>query len=569
MKLFHPDPSQAYLGAWLWVPKTFIDPRHLRDSLMLTSSDENKVRVTQLYRETATHILVPREFWRYDSLPYDIVDRRPSSYPLVEVTSKVVLDALKPEEDTQRRAMSALLAGRGGILQLACGKGKSVLAIDFITRKKVPAIIMADNTFLLNQWREEILRFTNLTPADIGQIQGDKMDWEKPIVLATYQTLAMRAATMPEHVRRHFGIAIWDEGHHLAAETFSRTATLFYGYRLLLTATPTRSDGMHLIYNFHVGDVIYKDLIPDMKTLVQFQWTGMKLDFEDAKVLEKTHDRNGELHLKMLAGHLGRQREHLETVLGLVRKFRQDGRRVLVLSESVAELVNLLGLWKGVPYGSLYSDIKPTDAKVSYEPRRLEAHQLAKVHARIQQLKIALKDTSLSERERGHITTQLLPDQYEKISAHELAVTQDNEVSRMQRGYIKDLLSVDGDAGILTQKVSPEERDKMLERYPVNFAIMKYGKEGLNSRHLDTVIMTMPVSDRNILQQILGRPSRLLAGKKTPIVLVLEHEIGPIIGMCRKMRAYLNVWPRDEGGPYEYQELGNPKLNALRKKNPL
>lgn len=565
MRLIAPDPSQAYLGAWLWVPKSFIDPIHLKNSLVVTSMDENQVRVTQLYRETPTHILVPREFWRYEDLPYEVVDHRPSSYPLVSFESKVTLDAQKPEEDTQRRAMDALLAARGGILQLACGKGKTVIAIDFMARLGVPTLVLVDNTFLLNQWREEILRFTSLTPDQIGHIQADRMDWEKPVVLGTYQTLSARAGTLPEKVRRHFGLVIWDEGHHLGAETFSKTATLFYGYRLLLTATPTRSDGMHVIYNFHIGDVVYKDLVPDLKTLVQFDWTGIRLNFEDQETLQGTHDRNGELHLKKLSGFLGRQPDHLERVLASVRAFREEGRRVLVLSESVAELVNLLGLWKSQTYGSLYSDIQPTLVEKGVEPHLLTPQQLKQVHTRIQKLTVELKKKDLTERQKEHIRVQLLPDQRDKLRAHELAIARANELTRLQKAHIKRVLELPGDAGLLTQKVSPEERDKMLERYPVNFAIMKYGKEGLNSKHLDTVLMTTPVSDRNIVQQILGRPSRLLPGKKTPILRVVEHDIGPIIGMCRKMRTYFNTWPKDEGGPYEYQELNNPKLAQGRR----
>lgn len=908
MKFVKRDQSLAYVDAWLWVPKTFVNVDHLRRTLVIQSSNEDQVRIAELYKETEDHILVPREFWKYEDLPYELVDCRPTDYQKISVKSKITLDwdqSSKAQSETktvQREAMEALLASRGGVLQLGCGKGKAqpvdtpvltpygwvpigtlrygdevigsdgkptkvtgvfpqgrlpvfkvtmedgtstrccdehlwftrtpadkkkgnpgqvrplrdirktlrtkagaqhavprtsavhfagrdpvyepwlmgfylgdgssgiyhgarrvqfdkpgtelhkkisdallrhrdgsylaqtgpknlttrvrfehgessriwselmttglvgvsseekfipqkylrasvaerwelleglldsdgsivptgrtystsseklrdnmvelcrslgvrvsvearqtfytylgehragrpswrlylnhnkwgkgrynkfqfiqkveaadeeecvciqveaedslyvtenfilthntVVAIDFICRTGVPAIIMADNTFLLDQWKKELLLHTDITEDQIGWIQGDIFDWKKPIVFATYQTMANRAETLPEEVRRYFGVVVWDEGHHLGAETFSKTATLFYGYRLLLTATPHRDDGMHVIYDFHVGPVIFKDLTPDLKTKVFFLWTGLEPDFQDPRITAQTHDRNGEVHLKMLASFFGQWKEHLAFVINEVKMAREQNRKVLVLSESIDELVNLLAVWKDRE--DLFSDLPiPTSKDVGEDvpAAGLDKKKREQIEKRLGQFYGMLRDPDLSPIKRENIEKEKIPDLRFLLKRDEVARKIANLLGRRQKQYIKELLAVAGDAGLIIGAVKPEEREEMLSKFPVTFAIMKYGKEGLNSKQLDTAIMTLPVSSKNVLQQVLGRPSRPLPGKKQPVLIVLEHNVGPLIGMCRKMRSHLRSWPHDEGGPFEYEEIGHPKLSLGR-----
>jgi superfamily II DNA or RNA helicase len=567
VKFIRREPNYAYLGDWLWIPKSFVDPKHLRKVLVVTSMSEREVRVVDLYKETKDHLLVPRAYWKYTDLPYELIDCRPRTYEKTCVKSKVVLDwdpnyqAQHPTRTIQREAAAALRTVQGGILQLACGRGKTVIAINFFCELGVPAIILVDNTNLLGQWKQEILDFTDLTEKDIGQVGDGKFDWKKPVVLATYQTVASRADELPEDFRRWFGLAIWDEGHHLGAETFSRTAPLFYGYRLALSATPERADGMHRIYQWHLGDVIYKNLTPDMKTDVAFLWTGLCPDQTSADFIEKACDKTGEIHFKKLSAFFGQWDAHIEFVLNEVRLARQHGRKVLVLSESVDELCNLFAAWKG--FGRRYSDIPyPTtdDVNEKLPPCALIPKERKQLETKRGKLFALLEAKETNPKRKRHILEELIPDINVALQRDDVAKKLEREYEKRQRVFQKELLAHAGDAGLMIGDVKPaSRRQEMLDKYNVTFAIMKYGKEGMNSKTLDTVIMTTPVSDRNILQQILGRPSRLLPGKKQPTLTVLEHEVGQIIGMCKKMRSHLRVWPADEGGPYEVEDVGYPQ----------
>jgi hypothetical protein len=133
----------------------------------------------------------------------------------------------------------------------------------------------------------------------------------------------------------------------------------------------------------------------------------------------------------------------------------------------------------------------------------------------------------------------------------------DNELTKRQHAYIKDLLPRLTTCGFMVYKVAAKKRHEFVESMPVIFAITKYGKEGLDSPALDTIFVSTPFSSRNGLQQVMGRPSRVHAGKKAPVVIFYEDNVGPLIGMCKKLRKHLREWPHEEGGPFDYELVGH------------
>jgi hypothetical protein len=572
LTLLKRDPDTGYLDSLLWVPKRHVNVEGTKKALTFVVGDAQSMSVLELYKETPHHILLPREFWDTRSLPFRVVDARPPVYPKVQLASRITLDLQNPAETVQRDAMTSLLAARGGILQLACGKGKSVVALELAARLQVPAIIIVDNTQLLEQWRDLILGTSrregllDISPDQLGLIQGTVFDWKKPIVLATYQTLATRAPSFPEEARRWFGLSVWDEAHHIAAPTFARSADLFYGYRLGLTATPTRDDGLHVVYDFHLGPVVFKDLIQELRPKIYFLWTGLSLDLQDPKVKQGVCDKNGEVHLSMLSVHFGQWEKRLELVLDQVREALTHDRKVLVLANSVDELMNLAGKWAGMP--TLYTDIKAphyTHVGGKVPPLEMTGRQRAQIEKRLHQVRNLLSSPNMSPTKRSVL--QLRKEELEKdLEAGTVFDLVQAHVRKEQRAYLKALLAHPDSPGVMTEKVTPAKRSELLSTKQVTFAITKYGREGLDEQSLDTVIVCEPGSGRNGLQQIMGRVLRRKPGKKEPMLVFLEDDIPPMIACCRKLRKHLREWAVDEGGPYEYDLIGHPHTAAPRKK---
>lgn len=553
------EAAKAYLDTHLWLPKDKVQIDALRRALTFEINGR-KVDVLVLYEETETHILVPREFLRLDHLELDFVDGRPQTYPKVRWTCRAQPDwdpatgKQSTKKFVQREALAAILAARGGVVQLYCGAGKTVLALIAASKLSVPTLILVDNTFLLSQWREEIRLHTDLQPDDVGLIQGSTSDWRKPVVLATYQTMAARAEMLPLEVIQWFGLVIWDELHHLSAETFSRSASLFPGYRLGLSATPVRDDGRHVIADGHLGPVIYKNLETDLKPLVVFYSTGFSCDLYHARVGPHVLDSTGEVHYKKLSAYLGTRPEHQTVVLGQLHKAIAAGRKVLVLSESIDELVNLFALYVGYKPGSLFTDVQLDPAAYDLQgqsTKTLTRQEIERLKARISGHAAKGRLATTPRAAKAHIYETVIPTIKAELLRHEKAVAYHRALRKAQEEFIKACLSRKL-AGLIIARVKPELREAMIRQHQVTFAIMKYGKEGLNSKALDTVILTTPIAQKAMLQQVMGRTGREYEGKREPLVIVIEHDIGPLLGMCRKMRRHLTSWLPEDGGPYSF-----------------
>lgn len=561
MKLVLRDPNKGYLDCLMWVPKNHVNVEGVKNALEFTFFENRQPEILQLWRETATHLAIPREFFSVAELGIDVVDCRPSSYPQVLIKSRIVLDAKNPAKTTQRDALVAMYAARGGILELACGKGKTVIFLELLSRLRVPALIAIDNLNLLYQWRKEILKHLEVTEADIGLIAEGVFDWKKPIVLATYTSLADRADTFPEEARRWFGVFCGDEGHHLKAKTWCRAVDLFPCRRYALTATPKTVDGRHVIYDFHVGPVVFRDKSQDLRPDVGFLWTGLEVDTANEQVMGLVCDKNGELHPSKLAGYFGQWPDRLLFIMNWLRKLHASKRRILVLSNSVAETVNLLAMWNGIT--DLYSDIPtptPADVGETVPAVALEDRTLGTLRRSLGNVIGQLKEPTLPEIKRKNL------EKTKKEILHRLQMNKvwkktDLEMKRRQRQYIKDLVEAtkNGGAGLMIHKVKPEVRANMLENNMIVFAITKYGREGLDEQRLDTLFVCEPITDPNGLEQMMGRTQRASPGKQRPLVLFVEDKIGLMIGMCNKLRGHLRNWPMDQGGPYEYDLIGHPE----------
>lgn len=574
MKQLVRRPDTGYLDSNLWIPKSAVNEAGVKKALTFQMFDTTKMWWLFLFKETDHHIIAPREFYDPSQYLFPVVDVRPQNFQRVAIKSRIQLDHMKKNgalvptgKTVQREAMAALLSGRGGILQLACGLGKTVVALDFIARRGVPALIVLDTQLLLEQWEGEASQLLDI-PGGIGLIQGDKFDWKKPVVLTTYQTLANRAATLPEEVRRWFGTIVWDEAHHVAAPVFSRSADLFYGYRLGLTATPKREDGMHVVHNYHLGPVLYKNLHQDLRPRITFEWTGVSLNLEDPQVAQAVNDKNGELHIGKIAGFLGRKQERLDFTVQRVQRAVSEGRKVIVLSKSVDALVNLLCAWNGRP--ERISDIpypQPQEVGETLPPIELEPKTVQRLTGKRFEAIERYHQARLANDQRAITTwTQKFWAIEQTLQSFEVFKKLEALYEKRRNAFVKELLTLPSNAGLMIRKVKPKERMKMLREKQVTFAIMKYGKEGLDDANLETIIVNEPASNQGGVQQIMGRVLRKTDWDKDPELVFLEDDIGPFIGMCNKIRKLLREWPLDEGGPYDSTNVGRTNYAKVAKK---
>ena len=568
MKAIRRRPDRAYLDNWLWVPKQHMNVEGTKSALSFAFTDsysESRIRYLYLWREAPRHLLVPRSFWKPEELPYPIVDCRPRQLKSVKFTSHIKLDHLPDEHgvlqptglDTQQKALDAMLRAPGGILQLACGKGKTVVFLELVAQMGVPALVIVPDTHLMEQWERQANALLDI-PGGIGYIQAERYDWNKSLVLATYHSIASKAEQLrAEGAQSYFGVIGWDEGHHVSAPTFAPGAELFFGRRYALTATPIREDGTHIVYEYHIGPVLFKDLSATIKPRVVFKWTGLEID--ETQPDAKVRDKNGELHISKITSYYGKWKTRLGMILNDVNEAIKAGRqRILVLSYSIGEVANLCAMMTYGAGAPLYTDLPvpvPTDVGETLNPAELSKMDLKKLPRMLKSVESQLASRSLNPTKEANLKAKVVEIK-QRLKQHEVFVKIEREMAKRQRDYIKALRKDIGNAGLMIHEVPAKMRASYVKKCQVVFAIMKYGKEGLDAPDLDAVIVCEPFSQRNGLQQVMGRTVRERPGKMRPVILFYEDKVGPILGMCKKLKAHLSGWAHEEGGPFDYEVFG-------------
>ena len=150
---------------------------------------------------------------------------------------------------------SAVKCG-AGLIEVHCGFGKTICALNIISKLKKKTLVIVHKEFLLEQWKERISQF--LPTAKVGRIQAGIIDIEgKDIVIGMLQSLSMKS--YPTSLFQRFGLTIVDETHHISSQVFSNALfQIVTKYMLGLSATMERKDGLSFVFKMFLGEIIYK-----------------------------------------------------------------------------------------------------------------------------------------------------------------------------------------------------------------------------------------------------------------------------------------------------------------------
>jgi superfamily II DNA or RNA helicase len=332
---YEKEADKAYIANRLWLPKSGVRSQAVKQNLQFSASAQKGQIQLHLWSESRHHLICPREFIptrMYPEFNFPFVDVRPS---FREVDFE---DLVKPWNEDQVRAWEALRYNDNGIFNLACGKGKTKLGVKKIAHKRVPAIIVVPDAGILDQWRRSIHGDERTPPGlrfkgDLGIIAGDTFDWAHPVTLALITTLAARIkdGRIPEEFWRFFGLWLYDECHQTGAPDFNLTIRDAYGDKIGLTATVEREDGLTPVYLYHLGMPFYTDLVQELIPEIIFQQTPVRIPHEEALI-------NGRTNVGVLRTVLGKNRAGNVFRYWEIRKAMDEGRKILCISHSTAQL---------------------------------------------------------------------------------------------------------------------------------------------------------------------------------------------------------------------------------------
>ncbi|MFB6113417.1 MAG: DEAD/DEAH box helicase [Halodesulfurarchaeum sp.] len=142
--------------------------------------------------------------------------------------------------DYQRDWVDRFLDAGSGVLVGPAGSGKTIAAIAVLSALESETLVLVPGRELAGQWREELLRNTDLSPEDVGEYHGGEKSID-PVTIATYQIASMDRHRSLFDSRR-WGLIVYDEAHRVPSPVHRLTADLQSRHRLGLTASPLRED---------------------------------------------------------------------------------------------------------------------------------------------------------------------------------------------------------------------------------------------------------------------------------------------------------------------------------------
>ncbi|MEM2122692.1 MAG: DEAD/DEAH box helicase family protein, partial [Candidatus Bathyarchaeia archaeon] len=139
----------------------------------------------------------------------------------------------------QREGLEAWFrAGRRGVIVLPTGAGKTFIAFEAIRLLGVSTLVIVPTLDLMEQWRRRLVEAFDV---EVG-VYGGGEEVLRCLTVATYDSAYMKGGFLGNK----FMFIVFDEVHHLPAPSYSQIGEMYVApYRMGLTATPEREDGMH------------------------------------------------------------------------------------------------------------------------------------------------------------------------------------------------------------------------------------------------------------------------------------------------------------------------------------
>jgi superfamily II DNA or RNA helicase len=239
---------------------------------------------------------------------------------------RAVLDPSRHQPEAVERVVEALTAspyGGGGCLCLPVGYGKTVCALAVACRVAERVLVLVHTDVLARQWADRVASLVEGATVTLVKPRTFSKAGTTTHTIMLMQTLLARAKST---IASEYDLVIVDETHHLAAPTLSRCMALAGSrYRLGLSATLERKDGMHVLITHVLGPVAYavrRTTNPNVTVRVH-TYEGT-VDHDDSVTDAITSTASDARRTDILAG----------LILGLY----SEGRGVIVMSDRKVQL---------------------------------------------------------------------------------------------------------------------------------------------------------------------------------------------------------------------------------------
>lgn len=273
----------------------------------------------------------------------------------------------------QKSAVEAVLRAKNGILVAPCGSGKTQMGLEAVARIGGKTLWLAHTTDLLTQSMNRAKQCFGLPASEYGTITAGKVNVGNTLTFATVQTVSNIDLSQ---YRDEWDCIVVDECHKCVGSPtrmmmfYKVLSSLSARFKLGLTATPYRADGLERCMFALLGDIVYE--VPQsavagntVPVRVKFVDTGYKPDVDNIT------DGDGTLNYAKLIGDITENDERNTVIVNEIQYAAKNGA-VLVLSDRVQHLDTLeKRLCAVFPYRTARLGIAPTKAEKERRARIL------------------------------------------------------------------------------------------------------------------------------------------------------------------------------------------------------
>lgn len=282
---------------------------------------QSNVKEYPVFRLSKTRIYLPRY--------YGLTEYGPAKKNSIPPGTPIDLNFVGTLREVQQKTIDETFkifdSVGSGLISLATGLGKTVVALKLISLVKLKTLVIVHAEFLLEQWVERIKQY--LPTARIGVMRQDKCVWEDvDIVVGMIQSIVKR--DYPKDAFRSFGFMCIDETHHVSSRTFS---SIFFKvqtkYMIGLSATPERKDGLSKVIYWFLGPQIVNFKRETNKPKIKVVINDSSDDYEE-KI-----NKVGKVNIPIMITDLTTKDKRNEIIIEQVLLSLGESRKILILTE--------------------------------------------------------------------------------------------------------------------------------------------------------------------------------------------------------------------------------------------
>lgn len=229
-----------------------------------------------------------------------------------------------PLRDYQEEAVELMMSNPRGLINLATGLGKTLIATHFIQRYKKRALVVCPSQSVANQFYTQFVKCFGKNK--VGFYGGGK----KTLGDITVGIAASITKDIATFQGAELGVVILDETHHTPASTFfdisvglAKTGKIFG-----LTATDYRSDGKDIMITAGCGPVLIRR---DIKWGVDNKWLA-----EPYFIIRKVPTTGKDFKADKLKSY----KEHVLNSPIMCKQIQDDAQKMMAAGKSVLILVD-------------------------------------------------------------------------------------------------------------------------------------------------------------------------------------------------------------------------------------